>query len=191
VARPCPCAGKTFTWSPTDRMTMSDRCCPSVLIMCGPDVARDVLVLRRSLITGPRPATPEVSRCFVCPRVTAMPRCSPADRARTGHAHGSGGGRSPMRLAAQMARRSDAWSTSGPQPWAFSSRSQDLARAASAAACSTWDRPSVSACYRPPLSVAIVTHLVTRPRIRQRPLSGGQGESRVALLSGDLGITKR
>lgn len=33
---------------------------------------------------------------------------------------------------------------------------------ASAAACLTWERPSVDVRWRPPLAVAIVTHLVTR-----------------------------
>jgi len=47
-------------------------------------------LLRRSLTTG-SPATPEVSCCFACPRVTATRRCSPADRARNGHARSSAG----------------------------------------------------------------------------------------------------
>jgi hypothetical protein len=47
-------------------------------------------------------------------------------------------------------------------PAASSSRSQVLTGAASAAARQTWDRLSVSVCWRPLLSVAIVTHLVTR-----------------------------
>jgi len=50
----------------------------------------------------------------------------------------------------------------GFEPVASSSRSQVQTRTASAAARLTWDRPSVSAPWRPPLSVAIVTHLVTR-----------------------------
>ncbi len=54
-------------------------------------VTRDGLVLRRSLITGSLPAMPEVSHCFACPRVTATPRCSPVDRARSGHARNSVG----------------------------------------------------------------------------------------------------
>jgi hypothetical protein len=45
---------------------------------------------------------------------------------------------------------------------ASSSRSQVTARAASAAACLTWERPSVDVRWRPPLAAAIVTHLVTR-----------------------------
>src|SRR5262249_11458500 len=38
-----------------------------------------------------------------------------------------------------------------------------LAGTTSTAARLSWDRPSVSVRWRPPLSVAIVTHLVTRP----------------------------
>ncbi len=45
---------------------------------------------------------------------------------------------------------------------ASSSRSQLAVRAASAAACLTWERPSFSVRWRPPLLVAIVTHLVTQ-----------------------------
>ena len=52
---------------------------------------RDQL-LRRSLNTVPPPAAPKVSRCSACPRVTVTPPYSPADRARSGHAHGSGDG---------------------------------------------------------------------------------------------------
>lgn len=42
------------------------------------------------------------------------------------------------------------------------SRSQVVARTASVEAHLPWDKPSVSVCWRPPLSVALVTHLVTR-----------------------------
>jgi len=45
---------------------------------------------------------------------------------------------------------------------ALSSRSQVAARAASAVACLTCERPSVSVRWRPPLAVAILTHFVTR-----------------------------
>jgi len=38
-------------------------------------------------------------------------------------------------------------------------------QAASAAACLTCERPSVSVRWRPPLAVAIVTHLVARPQM--------------------------
>ncbi len=48
---------------------------------------------------------------------------------------------------------------------ASSSRSQVGVQAASAAACLTCERPSVSVRWRPPLAVAIVTHLVTRPQM--------------------------
>jgi hypothetical protein len=44
-----------------------------------------------------------------------------------------------------------------------SSRSQVQTRTASAAVSLAWDRPSVGVRWRPPLSVAIVTHFVTRP----------------------------
>ena len=44
---------------------------------------------------------------------------------------------------------------------ASSPRSQVAARSAIAAACLTWERPSVSVRRRPPLVAAIVTHLVT------------------------------
>jgi len=52
----------------------------------------------------------------------------------------------------------------GFEPAASSSRSQVAVRAACAAACLTWERPSVSVYWRPPLAVAVVTHLVTRLR---------------------------
>jgi hypothetical protein len=47
-------------------------------------------------------------------------------------------------------------------PAASSSRSQVASLSASAAARLAWDRPSVDVRWRPPLSVAIVTHFVTR-----------------------------
>ena len=50
----------------------------------------------------------------------------------------------------------------GFEPAASSSRSQVPVRATSAAACLTWEAPSVDVRWRPLLSVAIVTHLVTR-----------------------------
>ena len=46
---------------------------------------------------------------------------------------------------------------------ASSSRSQVQAWTASAAAILAWGRPSVDVRWRPPPSVAIVTHFVTRP----------------------------
>ena len=49
-----------------------------------------------------------------------------------------------------------------PLALASSSRSQLAVRTASAAAYLTWERPYVSVRWRPPLSVAIVTHLVTQ-----------------------------
>lgn len=45
---------------------------------------------------------------------------------------------------------------------ASSPRSQVLTGTASAAAHLAWERPSADVRWRPPLSVAIVTHLVTR-----------------------------
>jgi hypothetical protein len=51
----------------------------------------------------------------------------------------------------------------GFEPAASSSRSQVVVSTASAASCLTWERPSVDVRWRPPLAVAIVTHLVTRP----------------------------
>jgi hypothetical protein len=51
----------------------------------------------------------------------------------------------------------------GFEPAASSSRSQVQMSAASAAACLACGRPSVDVRWRPPLSVAIVTHFVTRP----------------------------
>ena len=52
----------------------------------------------------------------------------------------------------------------GFEPAASSSRSQVPARTASAAACLTWEAPSVGVRWRPSLPVAIVTHLVTQLR---------------------------
>ena len=49
---------------------------------------------------------------------------------------------------------------------ASSSRSQVQTRTASAAARLAWDRPSVGVRWRPPLAVAIVTHLVTQSFLR-------------------------
>jgi len=45
---------------------------------------------------------------------------------------------------------------------ASSSRSQVAVYAASAAACLTWERPSVTVRWRPPLLVAIVTQVRDR-----------------------------
>jgi hypothetical protein len=59
--------------------------------------------------------------------------------------------------------------------WASSSRRQRARRTASAAACLAWEALSASVRCRPPLSVVIVTHLVTRPiasRCRERLLIG-------------------
>jgi hypothetical protein len=50
----------------------------------------------------------------------------------------------------------------GFEPAASSSRSQVASRAASTAACLTWERPSIDVRWRSPLTMAIVTHLVTR-----------------------------
>jgi hypothetical protein len=56
---------------------------------------------------------------------------------------------------------------------ASSSRSQLLSRATSVTACSKWDKLSVGVRWRPLLSVAIVTHFVTRSRSRgSRSLAG-------------------
>jgi hypothetical protein len=55
-----------------------------------------------------------------------------------------------------------------PLALASSSRSQVQTRTASAAARLAWDRPSVDVRWRPPLSVAIVTHLVTQSPGRTR-----------------------
>jgi hypothetical protein len=57
---------------------------PSRIRTCG-------LVLRRSSTADSLPVLSEVNCCFACPRVTATPRCLPADRARNGHARGSAG----------------------------------------------------------------------------------------------------
>ena len=46
---------------------------------------------------------------------------------------------------------------------ASSSRSQVASCAASVTLRLTWEWPSVDVRWRPPLAVAIVTHLVTRP----------------------------
>jgi hypothetical protein len=51
----------------------------------------------------------------------------------------------------------------GFEPAASSSRSQVQTRTASTAAFLAWDGPSVGVRWRPPLSVAIVTHFVIRP----------------------------
>ena len=59
----------------------------------------------------------------------------------------------------------------GFEPAASSSRSQVQTRSASAAARLAWDRSSVGVRWRPPLSVAIVTHFVTRP-VREPVVSG-------------------
>jgi len=56
----------------------------------------------------------------------------------------------------------------GFEPAASSSRRQVHAWRASAAACLTWPRPSISVHWRPPTSVAIVTHLVTRSLVARR-----------------------
>ena len=58
---------------------------------------------------------------------------------------------------------------------ASSSRSQVAARTASAAACLTWERPSVSVHWRPLLAVAIVTQLVTRSLVSMSPATHGSG----------------
>src|SRR6266699_1279381 len=61
---------------------------------------------------------------------------------------------------------------------ASSSRSQVPARSASAAVVLTWNRTSVSVRWRPPLSVAIVTHFVTRSLVLARTRHGcGCGRS--------------
>ena len=61
------------------------------------------------------------------------------------------------------AKHASSWvGVAGFEPAASSSRSQVVARTASVEAHLPWDKPSVSVCWRPPLSVAIVTHLVTR-----------------------------
>ena len=52
---------------------------------------------------------------------------------------------------------------------ASSSRSQVAVQSACDAACLTWERPSVSVRWRPPLSVAIVTQLVTQPSSPRAP----------------------
>jgi hypothetical protein len=53
--------------------------------------------------------------------------------------------------------------TAGMEAGASSSRSQVPARIASAAASLTLEAPSMDVCWRVPLVMAIVTHLVTRP----------------------------
>jgi hypothetical protein len=73
---------------------------------------------------------------------------------------------------------------------ASSSRSQVAVRTASAAARLTWDQSSVSVRWRPPLAMAIVTHLVTQSLTRVLggaigPL-GSSGECR-----GILGYLRR
>ena len=50
----------------------------------------------------------------------------------------------------------------GFEPAASSSRSQVQVPTPSAAACLAWDRSSMGVRWRPPLSVAIVTHFVTQ-----------------------------
>ncbi len=59
---------------------------------------------------------------------------------------------------------SDQVGVAGFEPAASSSRSQVAVWTASAASCLTWERSSVSVRWRPPLALAIVTHLVTRLR---------------------------
>jgi hypothetical protein len=56
----------------------------------------------------------------------------------------------------------------GFEPAASSSRSQVVVWTTSTAACLSWDRSSVSIRWRPPMSVPIVTHLVTRGSARPR-----------------------
>jgi hypothetical protein len=74
-----------------------------------------------------------------------------------GRLRSSGGG-----PAAAQSCRTLAILTLKCQRLASSSRNQVQPGTTSAAALLTWDRPSVSVRWRPPLSVAIVTHLVTR-----------------------------
>jgi hypothetical protein len=57
----------------------------------------------------------------------------------------------------------------GFEPAASSSRSQVPVRPTSAVACLTCDRSSVCVRWRPPLSVAIVTHFVTRALASRSP----------------------
>jgi hypothetical protein len=78
----------------------------------------------------------------------------------------------PQQQEASMSRPSFPQASSGYT--APSSRSHVVARPASAAACLIWEAPSVDVRWRPPLSVVIVTHLVTRPRATaRRPRSFG------------------
>ena len=51
---------------------------------------------------------------------------------------------------------------------ASSSRSQVQTRTASAAASLAWERPSLGVRWRPPLTVAIVIHVVTESFVRAR-----------------------
>jgi len=57
----------------------------------------------------------------------------------------------------------------GFEPAASSSRSQVRIPTASTVACLTLERLSVSVRWCPPLPVAVVTHLVTRPAREQHP----------------------
>src|SRR5262249_34894221 len=59
---------------------------------------------------------------------------------------------------------------------ASSSRSQLAGRTASSASSLTWQPPSVNVRWRPPLVVAIVTHLVTRP-VMSAELDGSEGRT--------------
>jgi hypothetical protein len=68
----------------------------------------------------------------------------------------------PSLCPASITSRYDVWSLPDPRARASSSRSQVTVSTASAASCLTWERPSVDVRWRPPLAVAIVTHLVTR-----------------------------
>jgi hypothetical protein len=68
----------------------------------------------------------------------------------------------PSLCPASITSRYDVWSMPGPRARASSSRSQVAARAVSAAARVACGTPSVRVRWRPPLSVAIVTHFVTR-----------------------------
>jgi hypothetical protein len=83
----------------------------------------------------------------------------------------------------------------GFEPAASSSRSQVASLSASAAARLAWDRPSVDVRWRPPLSVAIVTHFVTRwlvarPRFGEHGRAARQGR-RSLTRDGRPGVTGR
>lgn len=66
---------------------------------------------------------------------------------------------------------------------ASSSRSQIAMRTASAGESLTWEAPSVGIRWSPPLSVAIISHLITRLLASRRPARTGRPRASSSLTS--------